>query len=94
MKLINKSKTAENARIKRLFGKKKKTRVSYQNFGLFLAGTVGFEPTNGGVKVRCLTAWLRPSIFKARLLYTKKLSVSSHKAKIFIIVSCKITLFF
>ena len=21
----------------------------------------GFEPTNGGVKVRCLTAWRRPS---------------------------------
>ena len=32
-----------------------------------LAGTVGFEPTNrscpvcGGVKVRCLTAWLYPN---------------------------------
>ena len=26
----------------------------------FLAGMAGFEPTNDGVKVRCLTAWLHP----------------------------------
>ena len=25
-----------------------------------LSGAVGFEPTNGGVKVRCLTTWRRP----------------------------------
>ena len=25
-----------------------------------LAGAVGFEPTHGGTKTRCLTAWLRP----------------------------------
>ena len=25
-----------------------------------LAGAAGFEPTNSGVKVRCLTAWRRP----------------------------------
>lgn len=35
----------------------------------FLAGTVGLEPTNGGVKVRCLTAWLRPNIFTTLILY-------------------------
>ena len=62
MKLIHKRKNAESPRITRLFGKKKKTRVSYQNFGLYMAGTVGLEPTNGGVKVRCLTAWRRPSV--------------------------------
>ncbi len=34
--------------------------------GVFLltkAGAVGIEPTHSGVKVRCLTAWLRPSVF-------------------------------
>ena len=25
-----------------------------------LAGVAGFEPTNGGIKTRCLTAWLYP----------------------------------
>ncbi len=25
-----------------------------------MAGMAGFEPTNDGVKVRCLTAWLHP----------------------------------
>ena len=25
-----------------------------------MAGDVGFEPTHGGVKVRCLTAWRIP----------------------------------
>jgi hypothetical protein len=25
-----------------------------------VAGAVGFEPTRGGTKNRCLTAWLRP----------------------------------
>lgn len=34
-----------------------------------MAGTVGLEPTNGGVKVRCLTAWLRPNIFTTLILY-------------------------
>ena len=27
-----------------------------------LAGPAGFEPTDDGVKVRCLTAWRRPII--------------------------------
>ncbi len=27
----------------------------------YLVGIAGFEPTNDGVKVRCLTAWLYPS---------------------------------
>lgn len=29
-----------------------------------MAGAVGFEPTDGGSKVRCLTAWLRPRAFQ------------------------------
>ena len=31
-----------------------------------VAGVAGFEPTNDGVKVRCLTAWRRPSKRKDR----------------------------
>ena len=27
---------------------------------LKLAGAGGIEPPNGGIKIRCLTAWLRP----------------------------------
>lgn len=27
-----------------------------------MAGVVGFEPANAGVKVPCLTAWLYPNI--------------------------------
>jgi hypothetical protein len=27
-----------------------------------MAGVLGFEPRNDGVKVRCLTAWLYPNI--------------------------------
>ena len=26
-----------------------------------MAGVAGFEPTNGGIKTRCLTAWLYPN---------------------------------
>ena len=29
--------------------------------GPYMAGVAGFEPTNDGVKVRCLTAWLHPN---------------------------------
>ena len=29
----------------------------------FLAGVVGFEPTDDGVRVRSLTAWRHPNIF-------------------------------
>ena len=27
----------------------------------WLAGAGGFEPPNGGIKIRCLTTWLRPN---------------------------------
>ena len=30
-----------------------------------LAGVAGFEPTNDGVRVRCLTAWRHPNIYTA-----------------------------
>ena len=29
--------------------------------GTLLAGAPGFEPGNGGIKIRCLTTWLRPN---------------------------------
>ena len=32
-----------------------------------LAGVAGFEPTNAGVKVPCLTAWLHPNVNLRRL---------------------------
>ena len=28
---------------------------------LNMAGAGGIEPPNGGIKIRCLTAWLRPN---------------------------------
>jgi hypothetical protein len=28
---------------------------------LEMAGAGGIEPPNGGIKIRCLTAWLRPN---------------------------------
>jgi hypothetical protein len=28
-----------------------------------MAGVAGFEPTNDGIKTRCLTAWLYPKIY-------------------------------
>ncbi len=38
------------------WGNKKGTGI-----GAFRTGVAGFEPTNDGVKVRCLTAWLYPN---------------------------------
>lgn len=31
-----------------------------------LAGAVGFEPTHGATKTRCLTTWPRPKLFSAK----------------------------
>ena len=41
---------------------KNKTHNPYGLHVSFLVGIAGFEPTNDGVKVRCLTAWLYPRI--------------------------------
>ena len=40
----------------RKMGNKKGTGI-----GAYRTGVAGFEPTNDGVKVRCLTAWLYPN---------------------------------
>ena len=37
-----------------------KSQVLYLLSYWVMAGVAGFEPTNDGVKVRCLTAWLYP----------------------------------
>src|SRR3981081_3459144 len=31
-----------------------------------LAGAEGFEPSDAGIKIRCLTAWLRPNAWPKR----------------------------
>ena len=36
--------------------------------GWYLAGLAGFEPTDDGVKVRCLTAWRQPNIKRRKIL--------------------------
>ena len=36
-----------------------------------MAGIAGFEPTSDGVKVRCLTAWRRLSIYSTLLIIKK-----------------------
>lgn len=28
----------------------------------YMAGVGGFEPPHGGIKIRCLTAWLHPNV--------------------------------
>ena len=35
---------------------------------VFSAGAAGFEPTNGGTKIRCLAAWRRPSFHRIHLV--------------------------
>ena len=40
-----------------------------------LVGTAGFEPTDGGIKNRCLTAWRRPKILSNGELPQKRRAV-------------------
>ena len=49
-------KGGENLGLCRKIGNKKGTGI-----GACRTGVAGFEPTNDGVKVRCLTAWLYPN---------------------------------
>ena len=39
------------------------------NGGFFLVGLAGFEPTNDGIKNRCLTTWRQPNLCLVRILY-------------------------
>lgn len=45
-----------------------------------MAGAAGFEPTNHGSKVRCLTAWLRPSAKVLKLGWVKGLEPMTPRA--------------
>ena len=36
----------------------------FQGVRRYLAGAGGIEPPNGGIKIRCLTAWLRPKALR------------------------------
>ena len=52
-----------------------------------MAGMAGFEPTDAGVKVPCLTAWLHPNeIFGYILLYhiLRPLSIGKKKMTTFL----------
>ena len=37
-------------------------KTTGRNLSFFLAGVEGFEPPSSGVRIRCLTAWLHPTI--------------------------------
>jgi hypothetical protein len=40
----------------------RRTKSFCRKFSILrLAGAPGFEPGNGGIKIRCLTTWLRPN---------------------------------
>ncbi len=44
-----------------------------------MAGVPGFEPGNGGIKTRCLTAWLYPNS-EETLVRTERLELSRREA--------------
>ena len=46
----------------------------------FLAGMAGFEPTDAGVKVPCLTAWRHPN--RQMILYHNLVNISSVAVRI------------
>ena len=48
------------------FTDKKYKKIASPFYGDALVGPAGFEPTDGGVKVLCLTAWRRPIMKKDR----------------------------
>ena len=58
------------------FGLQEWTILQVQNFSpikssheiWFLAGVAGFEPTNDGIKIRCLTAWRHPYVIMGRMM--------------------------
>src|SRR5205823_6066344 len=52
------SEKREKARILRAF---RDYRAICLRLNDWVAGAGGIEPPNGGIKIRCLTAWLRPN---------------------------------
>jgi hypothetical protein len=51
--------TSYLAEMTRLLG----VRGGHTQERIWLAGAPGFEPGDGGIKIRCLTTWLRPNDF-------------------------------
>ena len=45
---------------------------------LKMAGVAGFEPTNDGVRVRCLTAWRHPNAFIYHVILSKFIRFIKH----------------
>jgi hypothetical protein len=43
-----------------------------------MAGAGGFEPPHGGIKIRCLTTWLRPTTGGDRGLWNRPLGPAEH----------------
>ena len=41
-----------------------------------LAGEVGIEPTNAGIKIRCLTTWRLPNKLSEAILYSYLLKLA------------------
>src|SRR5260370_645397 len=46
---------------------REQSRFGKEFSAFWLAGAPGFEPGNGGIKIRCLTTWLRPKALRALL---------------------------
>ena len=42
---------------------------------MLLAGVAGFEPTNDGIKIRCLTAWRHPYVFHCLLFMGRVMGI-------------------
>jgi hypothetical protein len=66
---FTKTKPAQNFQMRDQlnFQTRSKFQFEQSNFlnkisALALAGAGGIEPPNGGIKIRCLTAWLRPNV--------------------------------
>src|SRR5260370_27831967 len=68
--------TNERCRLKLVEGSEASVVMSVGTGRLCLAGAPGFEPGNGGFKVRCLTAWRRPTRGGRAAALTAKASAS------------------
>ncbi len=47
---------------------------------VILAGAVGIEPTNDGTKTRCLTTWLRPTVYDHQ---RPRISIAKQRPKVY-----------
>ena len=57
-----------------------------------LAGAPGFEPGDGGIKIRCLTTWLRPNTLAAPAANAGGPYIcKSHQSTLLLRSACRIT---